>query len=122
MILGIGTDIVDIMRMKAMHARWRYKLEARLLSALERETAVITPALLAKRFAAKEALLKALGWGLRGGLSFQDISVVHDVRGAPNFQLSGVTQALTQEKGVLQMHLSITDEKHYTIAFVILER
>jgi len=122
MILGIGTDIVDIMRMDAMYARWRHKLATRLLSELERDNAVVTPALLAKRFAAKEALLKAFGWGLRGGLSFQDISVVHDVRGAPSFQLSGVTQQLAQEKGVGQMHLSITDEKHYAMAFVVLER
>ncbi|MDF4856698.1 holo-ACP synthase, partial [Vibrio parahaemolyticus] len=76
---------------------------------------------LAKRFAAKEAASKALGTGIAQGVTFHDFTVSNDELGKPVLMLSGVAQKMAQTMGVNHVHLSISDERHYAVATVILE-
>lgn len=124
MIIGIGTDLAKIERFAAILERRAAAITRRLLTAQEQiamQEAASQSAFLAKRFAAKEALLKALGTGLRNGLSWQDIEVSNDALGKPTMELSGKAAELADTKGVKAIHLSITDEKEMALAFVILE-
>lgn len=124
MILGIGTDLAKIERFAAILERRAAAISRRLLTAEEQmamQEAASQPAFLAKRFAAKEALLKALGTGLRHGLSWQDMQVSNDALGKPIMTLSGKAAELAETQGVKVIHLSITDEKEMALAFVILE-
>lgn len=125
MIVGIGTDIVDVGRIEAMLGRRGEALAQRLLSATELDAFKVHPAparFLAKRFAAKEAALKALGTGLRNGIRWADISVAHDALGKPGLCLDGAAQQRAESLGVSACHLSVSDEQRYAVAFVILER
>ena len=77
---------------------------------------------LAKRFAAKEAFAKALGTGLREPATFQNIGITHDDLGKPVLDLAPPLQKLLDKKGIIQQHLSISDEKALAAAFVVLEK
>ncbi|MGI3026754.1 holo-ACP synthase, partial [Vibrio cholerae] len=76
---------------------------------------------LAKRFAAKEAASKALGTGIAHGVSFQDFAISNDDNGKPLLSLSGKAAELAQRSQVASVHLTISDERHYAVATVILE-
>ncbi|GLR62670.1 holo-ACP synthase [Marinospirillum insulare] len=124
MIIGIGTDLAKIERFNAILQRRAEAITRRLLTAKEAKAmqqAASQAAFLAKRFAAKEALLKALGTGLRNGLSWQDMEVSNDELGKPIMQLSGKAAELASAKGVNTVHLTISDEKEMALAFVVLE-
>jgi len=124
MIIGIGTDLAKIERFTAILQRRATAITQRLLTTKEQEAmqqAASQAAFLAKRFAAKEALLKALGTGLRSGLSWQDMQVSNDELGKPIMVLSGKAAELASAKGVKTVHLTITDEKEMALAFVVLE-
>lgn len=124
MLIGIGTDLAKIERFTAILQRRATAFTRRVLTANEQtamQQAASPAAFLAKRFAAKEALLKALGTGLRNGISWQDMQVSNDDLGKPSMQLSGKAAELAAEKGVKTLHLSITDEKEMALAFVVLE-
>ncbi|BBP01855.1 holo-ACP synthase [Sulfuriferula nivalis] len=125
MIYGIGTDIVSIPRIAAMLTRHGERAAARLLAVNElKEFAQHQdPArLLAKRFAAKEALSKATGTGLREPVNFANISVIHTKLGQPQFSFAAPLQEWLTAHGIISSHLSITDEMDTVVAFVILER
>ena len=125
MIVGIGTDIARIERFEAGMARHGERFARRLLGAQELARFADHPqpaAFLAKRFAAKEAFVKALGTGLRQGMRFTQIQVVNDALGTPSFVLSDEAEALTARAGIRHLHLSISDERDQAIAFVVLER
>ena len=77
---------------------------------------------LAKRFAAKEAAAKALGTGFRKGVSFQDFEIQHESGGRPKLLVEGVASQIILDAGVQKLHVSISDEKSYAIANVILEK
>lgn len=120
MIQGIGSDLVEIARIEAAYQRRGEALAQRLLSASEWQRFLAEGrkmAFLAKRFAAKEALLKALGTGLRN-IRWQDISIENDSLGKPVLVAQGVLAARLQG---CQVHISITDERAYALAFVIIE-
>lgn len=124
MIVGIGTDIVAVSRLEAACRRRGEALAARLLhpDELSLQQASHQPARwLAKRFAAKEALLKALGTGLRAGLSWQDMSVLPDALGRPQVTWYGAGAARLAQFGPCRTHVSITDERDYVVAFAIIE-
>ena len=124
MILGIGTDLARIQRFEDLLARRGEAISRRLLTPSEQAAmaqAAKPAAYLAKRFAAKEALLKALGTGLRDGLSWQQLEVSNDALGKPELQLTGRAAALAEQKGVQRIHLSISDEQEQALAFVVLE-
>ncbi len=127
MIAGIGTDIVEILRMQQSLERLGERFAKRILSSAEftefsaLKTQKNHARFLAKRFAAKEAAVKALGTGFSQGISMQHISVIHDELGKPELLFNEVARQLLDEKKIKTMHLSIADEHHYAIAYVVLE-
>ncbi len=124
MIVGIGTDIVSIPRIEAAWQRSGERFARRVLTAKEHavfQHRKFSIAYLATRFAAKEAASKALGTGI-GKVSFQDIEVSNLVSGAPELTFYGAALALQHEKGITRLHISLSDEKEYAQAFVILEK
>ncbi len=130
MIVGLGTDIVEIARIEERipaagdEALLSCRLAKRVLT--EAEFALFVGSTqpsryLAKRFAAKEAAAKALGTGIGRGVSFQHIEVSNNPNGAPLVTLTeGAAERLAYLGGT-RAHISIADEKHYATATVILE-
>ena len=124
MIYGIGTDLVNIDRIKKILSKNRDGFVKRVLS--EHEQALFankadSAAYCAKRFAAKEAFSKALGTGIGKTVSFQDLTVRNNENGKPHFIPSEKLRLYLLEKGINQAHLSISDESQNAVAFVILE-
>ncbi len=122
-IAGMGTDIVEIARIANALER-SARLAKRVLT--DAELALFDahgePArYLAKRFAAKEAAVKALGTGIGNGISWQHIEVSNNELGAPVLQFFGEFAVMCQARGITGAHLSIADEQHYAVATVILE-
>ena len=123
MIFGIGTDIVSIVRMQQGLERHGERFAQRILDADEYRDYSKSPkpaAFLAKRFAAKEAAVKALGLGFSRGISMQHVSVGHDDNGRPLLCLSGTAKIIADELGVGESFLSLADEQDHAIAYVIL--
>jgi holo-[acyl-carrier protein] synthase len=124
MIHGIGTDIVAVERMAKLWQGHGERALEKILAPGEREAcrASFEPArFLAKRFAAKEALGKALGTGIRAPVLLPDIEITHDAAGKPSFLFIGALAELVAARG-LTAHLSISDERDAAVAFVILEQ
>lgn len=109
MITGLGVDIVDIDRMRDAMAR-RPRMKERLFSEEERaycEKRNKPEIHYAMRFAAKEAVLKALGTGF-SGMRFRDVEVLRDERGRPVPRLTGRAAEVAEAAGVVEMHLSLS--------------
>lgn len=124
MIVGLGVDLARASRFARLLAEQKESVLARLFTAQERAYALgmKDPAPhLAARFAAKEAFLKALGLGLRCGMSWQEIEVVRDELGAPSLRLCGQAERLAAERRATTIHLSYSHEGDYAMATVILE-
>lgn len=124
MIFGIGTDVVEVSRIKDSIAEFGDVFARRILAESELESyqqSQIKARFLAKRFAAKEAFSKALGTGLRAPATLQNIAVTHDALGKPMLVFAPALQALLDEKHISHTHLSISDEKNLAAAFVVLE-
>ncbi len=131
MIVGLGTDIVEIARIADKvpaagdeAALVKCPLAKRVLTQAEMEIFVASSQpgrYLAKRFAAKEAAAKALGTGIGRGVSFQHIEISNDVNGAPLIAFQGGAAERLSLLGGSRAHLSIADEKQYATATVILE-
>lgn len=124
MILGIGTDIVEVERMVRALDTFGAHFASRILSGdelLEFDRHRAPAVFLAKRFAVKEAAAKALGTGFSQGLSWRHIEIVHDELGAPGLRFSGRAKELQRLKGVESFHVSLSDERAYVVAFVVLE-
>ena len=122
-IVGIGTDIVEIARIEKQLAKSQ-RLAERVLT--PDELAIFTqhpfPArYLAKRFAAKEAAVKAIGIGIGNGISFQHVQVDNLAGGQPVLSFSGKFAEICQQLGVSSSFISISDEQHYAVATVVLE-
>lgn len=120
-IVGIGVDIVDVRRMERLLTRHGDRFPRRILGSQEHEEfarAANPPAFLAKRFAAKEAVSKAMGTGFRDGMFLADIAVDHDELGRPLVALGGVAAIRARERGITEWHLSLADEHHMAIAYV----
>lgn len=125
MIHGIGTDIVAVARMAEALERHGDKFAERILADCELEayrTAHDKARFLAKRFAAKEAVAKALGTGFSGGLSLRHIATEHDELGRPLLQFFDYGTELTQKLGIGETFVSIADEQDYALAYVTLLR
>ena len=122
-IAGIGTDIVELGRIEQALAR-SDRLARRILTPaeLERFAAHTQPArYLAKRFAAKEAAVKALGTGIGVGISWQHIRVENQPGGAPFLVFSDGFAHECERRNISHSHVSISDEQHYAVATVVLE-
>ncbi len=123
MILGVGTDIVQINRIEETLGRLGQKFAERILTARELDDYLQSSEphrFLAKRFAAKEALGKALGTGIGQGVSWQHIEVSHSQWGAPILNLSDEAENRMLELAAESAHLSLSDEKDYALAFVVI--
>jgi holo-[acyl-carrier protein] synthase len=123
MIVGIGTDILQIKRMREAWERTP-KLAQRILTPTELDDCTNTtdPALfLAKRFAAKEAVSKALGTGIGRGVSWQHIEIVKDENGRPLVELTAGAEERAKALAIHNLQLSYSDEKEYVVAFVVAE-
>lgn len=124
MIHGIGTDLVVIQRMREFWQRHGERALEKLLAPEERADcrASSDPGrFLAKRFAAKEALGKALGTGIRAPVLLPAIAVAHDELGKPSFGFGPELADWIGQRG-LTCHLSLSDEKEHALAFVVVER
>ena len=128
MILGIGTDLVDVRRIERTIARHGARFLHRIFTQAERDLAerraVNRAATYAKRFAAKEACAKALGTGFRDGIFFRDLGVENLPSGKPTMRLTGAAlcrlQAIVPTGCVSHIDLTITDEYPLAQAFVII--
>ena len=124
MIFGIGTDIVQIKRMRDSLEKFGDKFARRILAESEfTEFKQVTnkASYLAKRFAAKEATAKAMGTGFTAGLSLQHIAVNHDDAGKPILDFYELAKIFKDKNGIKRTHISLSDERDYAIAFVTLE-
>lgn len=128
MIVGIGTDLTSLPRIRSSVNRFGDKFLARILT--ERELAAMPGAgssafahipYIAGRFAAKEAAVKALGTGFSQGIGFMDLEILPEESGKPRLILHGAALARAGEIGAVHLHLSITHEREMAAAFVILE-
>lgn len=115
MIVGIGVDLVDIPRFERSIERTPRLLD-RLFSPAERG---LRPHSLAARYAAKEALIKALGGS--DGVHWTDIEVASEPSGKPVFALSGSTAAVVAARGISALHLSLSHDAGLATAYVIAE-
>jgi holo-[acyl-carrier protein] synthase len=115
MIVGIGVDLVDVARFETAIANTP-KLKERLFTDGEKS---LNSYSLAARFAAKEALMKAVGKAQ--GLSFQEVQIVKDENGKPSFELSGQSEKTVLAKGIANLHLSLSHDGQMAIAYVIAE-
>jgi len=123
-IVGIGTDLVEIVRVERALERHGDRFARKILVAQEYErfTAHRKPAAyLAKRFAAKEAFSKAMGTGIRAPVNWQNLGVVNHSSGRPYFELSDALAELVRRRGIRSVHVSLTDERGMAAAFVVLE-
>ncbi|SKA71803.1 holo-[acyl-carrier protein] synthase [Thiothrix eikelboomii] len=122
-ILGIGTDIVEIARIDRLLERQAERFIERILHPHELAylAQIHQPAAwLAKRFATKEAVAKALGTGIGQAASFVEIETRHTELGQPIIHLHGTSLATAKQLGVTSIQVSIADEREYAVAFVIL--
>jgi len=123
-IAGIGTDLARISRFRAFLDDDKVALLDRLFTEGEKTYSLPKKAAashLAARFAAKEAFFKALGLGLRDGMTWHDVEIVRNDLGRPSFQLTGRAAAIIAERGIIASHLSYSHDGDYAVATVILE-
>ena len=119
-IYGVGTDIVDITRIKKSIKN--KKFINKIFSDREiKNSKNKLDSYYAKRFAAKEAFSKALGTGISEGISFNEISILNNDKGQPYIELIGKTKIIVNKKiKKKKIYLSLSDEKKYAIAIVII--
>ena len=125
MIFGIGTDIIEVERMKK-HLENNDALRVKLYTEAEQKYCskgkVTMYQCYAARFAAKEAFFKALGTGYRYGMAFHEIEVLNDELGKPYVNPHGKVKEYLKEKKIKSIHLSISHVKEMANAFVVLEK
>ncbi|HEX7055207.1 MAG TPA: holo-ACP synthase [Burkholderiales bacterium] len=124
MIYGVGTDVVEIERIRAVLARYGERFARRILCEPELrrfENHRLKAHYLAKRFAAKEAFTKALGTGIRAPANWHGVWVRNLPSGKPVLEFSAALRELMDERGVTAAHVSLSDEKGVAFATVVLE-
>jgi phosphopantetheine--protein transferase-like protein len=123
MIYGIGIDIVKVKRLEDAYEKWGRKFFEKILTddeieySLEKKNSFSS---LAVRFAAKEALIKAIGSEIR--VNMKDIEVRNDERGKPSIRVRNKLEGFFWEKRILHCHLSLSHEKEFGVACVVLEK
>ncbi|MBU8892973.1 MAG: holo-ACP synthase [Bacteroidales bacterium] len=122
MIIGIGTDIFEVERMKT-----KIEKQPSLIEGIFTDNEISycnqyknKAQRFAARYAAKEAFLKALGTGWRDGITFKDINIINDDLGKPEIKLSGMAKQIADKLGVTAVHLSMSHTKDLASAFVII--
>lgn len=123
-VYGIGTDILSRPRIDRLYSRFGIALAKRILSGAEYacfESSTDPAGFIAKRFAAKEALAKALGTGLRHPVSLRRISLLNDPLGRPVAAADPLLQDWLDERGIVRLHVSISDDGGWIAAFALAE-
>ncbi len=124
MIFGIGTDIVRVARIHDSLERFGERFARRILADQEWDEFLASRRrahFLAKRFAAKEAAVKALGTGFRDGITMRQIIVSHERGGRPSLTFSERAGEVVCSNGIKSAHLSLSDEEEYAVAFVTMQ-
>ncbi len=128
MIIGVGADLCDIRRIQRSLERFGDRFKQRCFTGLEQARSERKPDpawSYAKRFAAKEACAKALGTGMRADVYWRDMGVVNQRSGQPTLALTGHAaehlRRLTPPGHEPRIHLTLSDEHPYALAFVVIE-
>jgi holo-[acyl-carrier protein] synthase len=124
MILGIGTDLAEVERIRESIARFGDRFLNRIYTERERAYAsskANAAERFAARFAAKEAGMKAIGTGWRHGVTWKDFEVANEPSGRPTLRLSGVAGQIAERMGVKRISVSLTHTSQTAFAVVILE-
>lgn len=131
-IYGIGNDLVDIIRIKNILEQYSDRFIQKVLTQheitifynIKQATPALTlqkrAAFVAKRFAAKEAFVKALGTGFSQGIHPFHIGIKNNQSGKPEIDYQGIAEVLCNTIGITHAYVSLSDEKHYALATVIL--
>jgi holo-[acyl-carrier protein] synthase len=125
MIFGIGVDVLRQDRISALHQKYGDRLAARILMPAELrqfERAKRPQRFLAMRFAAKEAIVKAMGTGFAQGVWVRDVGIVQNAAGKPEVVFSARGDAVRLRLGVGDGHVTLTDEAGLIVAVAVLER
>jgi len=124
MVIGIGIDIVNIERIEGLMARWGDLFLGRVFTEKEIvwcQRRIRPPECFAIRFAAKEAFLKAIGWGLRNGIQWTDIEVENDVSGKPSFFFHRKAKEVLETLRIEKALLTLSHDRPCAVAHVLLE-
>jgi len=123
-IFGAGIDLIEISRIRKSIKNKNFidriysKSEIQQARSLKNKSSFF-----AKRFAAKEAFSKAMGTGISEGISFNEITVVNNIKGKPSIKLSGKTKSIVLKKiKKAKVYLSLSDERTHAVAMVIIEQ
>ena len=125
MIFGIGTDIVEVERIKNLSSISKFakkilsKNELNTFNSLNKDQQIY---FLSKQFAAKEAISKALGTGIGHEISLKNIEILRDEKGKPFFNAINELSSYLSNLGITKTHVSLSDESNYAIAMVIVEK
>jgi len=123
-IVGIGVDIAETARVEKLIAKFGQRFARRILTTdelLEFDRRKHSSSYLATRFAAKEAVAKALGTGIGEQLGFHSIQIDNDEKGKPLLRFMGTAVDLIAGRNIKNAMISLSDEKHYVVAMVVLE-
>jgi holo-[acyl-carrier protein] synthase len=121
-IFGIGIDVVEVARIGSAIARHGDVFLDKVFTSDERkycDSRKVPVIHYAARFAAKEAVSKALGTGIGGNAGLHDLEVVHDSNGAPKIRLSGAANGFAKQNGITDIQISLTHAEHYAAANAI---
>ena len=122
MIIGLGTDITELARIKSSYDRFGKRLLQKILTKEEQQYLPESPiAYIAGRFAAKEATVKALGTGFSNGIGLLDVEVLRGPAGQPLLRLHGSARQLAEARGMRTAHISISHDRNAAVAVVVLE-
>jgi holo-[acyl-carrier protein] synthase len=124
MIVGIGVDIVETARIEKLRVKFGQRFLDRILTPGERQVFASRnhpDSYLATRFAAKEAVAKALGTGIGKQLGFHSVQIDNDGFGKPVLRFLGDAVDLMATRNIKNAMISLSDEKHYVVAMVVLE-
>lgn len=124
MIFGIGTDIIEVERIRKTIDQNK-NIKKKLFTDKEIQYCEAKNTFaesFSARFSAKEALFKALGTGWRNGFQFTEVEVITNKLGKPEIVLHGKTKEYVGKLGITKIHLSLSHQKNYATAFVVLEK
>ena len=121
MIAGIGSDITECERIQDVLRKHGDLFLKHLLTSRELAESGDRLSYYAGRWAAKEAISKALGCGIGGHCAFTDIEILNNAAGRPEAVLSGAAKETAEKLQIARIHLSISHERHYAIATAVLE-
>ncbi len=113
-----GVDIIEISRITRMVERWGNRFLYRIYTESELSLCRERPERLASRFAGKEAVMKALGTGVRG-ISWREIEIISETSGKPVVKLYGKARAKAESLGLEDLAISLSDSKEHSVAFVV---